>query len=211
MILHGNSLSPFVRKVLVFAAEKGVALTNKPGFGRKDPEFLALSPFGKIPAFEDEDYRLSDSTAIVHYLDAKYPDPVLIPQEARARGRAMWFDEFADTIMVAQLGPVFFQRVVAPLMGMPQDLSIADRAVADHWPRIADYLEGVIPDSGFLVEDRLTIADIAVASPFVNFDHAGIELDAGTHPRLAAWVEAIHARPSFAPIIVAERSVIKPS
>ena len=210
MILHGNSLSPFVRKVLVFAAEKDIALTNKPAFGRKDPEFLALSPFGKIPAFEDEDYRLSDSSAIVHYLEAKHPEPALIPHEPRARGQSMWFDEFADTIMVAQLGPVFFQRVVAPMMGMPQDLGLAERAVADHWPRIADYLESVIPDSGFLLEDRLTLADIAVASPFVNFDHAAIDLDAATYPRLARYVASMHARPSFAAIITKERAMLSP-
>ncbi len=210
MILHGNSLSPFVRKVMVYASEKGIALDNKPAFGRKDPEFLALSPFGKIPAFEDGDYRLADSTAIVHYLEAKYPEPALIPVEARAKGRAMWFDEFADTIMVAQLGPVFFNRVVAPMMGMPSDLALADKLVADHWPRIADYLEGVIPDSGFLVGDRLTIADIAVASPFVNFDYAGIAVDASTHPKLANWVATMLARPSFAPIIAAERAFVGP-
>ena len=68
------------------------------GFPNHTPEFLAASPFKKMPAMADGDYRLSDSTAIIHYLEAKYPEPELIPTEARARGRVIWFDEFADTM-----------------------------------------------------------------------------------------------------------------
>ena len=52
-------------------------------------------------------------------------------------------------------------------------------------PPLLDYLERVIPASGFLVEDRLTLADISVASPFANFVHIDTLPDAGRHPRLA--------------------------
>ena len=45
--------------------------------------------------------------------------------------------------------------------------------------------------SGFLVDDRLTLADIAVASPFVNFEHLGIKVDSKTHPKTAAFVEKL--------------------
>jgi glutathione S-transferase len=114
MIVHGSSLSPFVRKVMVFAAEKGLALENKAAPpGPKTPEFLAISPFGKIPAFEDGDYQLCDSSAIVHYLEAKHPEHRLIPTDPRALGRAIWFDEYADTIMFSAAAPIFFNRVVA--------------------------------------------------------------------------------------------------
>ena len=52
MKLYGNSISPFVRKVLVYAAEKGIELEVRPiAFGRPDAEFLEVSPFGKIPGF----------------------------------------------------------------------------------------------------------------------------------------------------------------
>ena len=52
---------------------------------------------------------------------------------------------------------------------------------------------------------RLTVADLAVASPFVNLEHTGWRIDAARHPKTAAYVAAIHARPSFAPIITQER------
>ena len=71
MILFGSSISPFVRKVLMFAAEKGIALESRPVSPHSDDhEFRAASPFGKIPALVDGDYTLADSTAIVSYLEA---------------------------------------------------------------------------------------------------------------------------------------------
>ena len=62
-----------------------------------------------------------------------------------------------------------------------------------------DYLEGIIPASGFLVEDRITLADIAVAAPFANLRLLDIEVDADRFPRTRAYAEAMLARPSFAP------------
>ncbi len=209
MIVHGSSLSPFVRKVMVFAAEKNIALDNaQVGPGPKSPEFLAMSPFGKIPALEDGDYQLCDSSAIVHYLEAKHSEPALIPAEARARGRAVWFDEYADTIMFAAAAPIFFNRVVMKLMGKEGDLAAADKAEAEALPPVLDYLEGVVPDSGFLVEDRLTLADVAVASPFANFGHAGVVIDAVRYPKVAAYAAAMLGRPSFAAVIGKETAFL---
>ena len=102
MKMYGALLSPFVRKVAVVLAEKGVVYPPaRGGPGNTDPEFLAVSPFAKIPAIDDEGFCLADSSAIVHYLEAKYPAPALIPSEPQALGRAVWFDEFGDTIFAA--------------------------------------------------------------------------------------------------------------
>ena len=100
MILYGSSLSPFVRKVLAFANEKGIELELQPtGFPSHSAEFLEASPFRKMPALRDGDYTLPDSSAIVHYLEAVKPEPALIPSDPKLRGKAIWFDEFSDTIM----------------------------------------------------------------------------------------------------------------
>ncbi len=209
MIVHGSSLSPFVRKVVVFAAEKGIALENKMAApGTKSPEFVAMSPFGKIPAFEDGDYKLCDSTAIVSYLEAKYPAHPLIPADAKARGKAIWFDEFADTIFVGQVGPIFFHRIVAPMMKMPNDLAAADKAEAELLPALHAYLESVIPPSGYLVGDAFSLADISVVCGLTNMDHAGALVDAARHPKLSAYKKAIQARPSFAAVIAAEKAML---
>ena len=200
MKLFGSTMSPFVRKVVAFAAEKGIELELVPvGIGDPNPEFRAASPFGKMPALADGDYGLADSSAIIHYLEAKFPDPEMIPADPKLRGRTIWFDEFADTLLFACGGKMFFNRVVAPrFLGREGDLAVADTAERDELPPLLDYLEGVIPDSGFLVDDRLTLADLAVASPFANLAHCGVKLDAGRHPKTVAYTQAILSRPSFA-------------
>lgn len=211
MILYGSTLSPFVRKVMAFAAEKDIELELKAtGFPSSDPDFCAASPFKKMPALQDGDYSLADSSAIIHYLEAKYPTPALIPAEPRARGRTIWFDEFADTILFGCGQKIFFNRVVAPVfLNRPGDLAAANTAQRDELPPILDYLEQVVPDAGgYLVGDSLTLADIAVSGPFANLEHLGIETDAKRHPRTAAYVRRILARPSFSQWIERESALL---
>ena len=209
MIVYGNSLSPFVRKVIVFAAEKGLPLEVKQvAPGGDDAAFRAMSPFGKIPALSDGDYKLCDSSAIVHYIEAKHPTPALIPAEAQDRGRAVWFDEFADTILLVPGGKIFFNRIVAKLLGRPADPAAADEAQAVELPPVLAWLETQIPASNFLVGDAFSLADIAVGSLLVNLGHANAAPDPATYPKLAAYRDAIHARPSFAAVIAAERGFL---
>lgn len=209
MIVYGASMSPYVRKVLAFAAEKGVPVENRAfAFGAPPAEFLAASPFRKMPALQDGDFSVCDSSAIVHYIEAKHPEPALIPAEPRDRARTIWFEEYADTIMVAVMTKMFFNRIVAPkFMGRPGDLAAADAAERDELPAVLDYLEANAREPGaFLVGDRLTLADIAVASPFANLRHMDLKLD--RFPRSRAWADAILARPSFAPWIAREAKLL---
>ena len=214
MILYGSSLSPFVRKVLAFAGEKGIELDLQrtgTGFGNPDAAFVAASPFRKMPALEDGDFHLADSSAIIHYLEAKYPEPALIPADPQQRGTVIWFDEFADTILAACGAKMFFNRVVSPIfIGRPGDLDVADKAQQEELPPILDYVESVAPQGeGYLVGDRLTLADIAVTSPFANLGHLGCDIDRRRYPRTCAFVERMLSRPSFAPWIEREKSMLE--
>jgi glutathione S-transferase len=198
MIVYGSSLSPFVRKVLVVIAEKGLTATHKPVFPQDgSPEFRACSPLGKIPGFQDGDFKIADSTAIVHYLERKYPVPALFPAGAEDFARAVWWDEFADTSLVASAGKVFFNLVVKKLMGAGDpDMAAVDAALTKELPPLFTYLESQI-HGPYLIGDGFSIADISVASPFVNLKVAGHPLDAAKWPKLDAYVQPILARPSF--------------
>jgi len=211
MIIFGSSLSPYVRKVLAFAGEKGIDYELQPtGFPNHSPEYLEASPFRKMPALRDGDYSLADSSAIIHYMEAKHPEPALIPTDPELRGKAIWFDEFSDTILTACGTKMFFNRIVAPrFMGREGDLAAAETAERQELPPILDYLEKVVPDAGqYLVGDGITLADIAVASPFANLAHLNCEIDASRHGRVRSWVDSILARPSFAPWIEREAAML---
>ena len=212
MILYGSSLSPFVRKVLAYASEKGIELDLQPtGIGDPNPEFRKTSPFGKMPAFSDGDFHLADSSAIIHYLEAKHPDPQLIPSDPQLRGKTIWFEEFADTILAGCGAKMFFNRIVSPLfLKRPGDLAAADAAEREELPRMLDYIESVAPeDDGYLIGDRLTLADIAVAGPFANLRHLNVAIDDQRWPKTVAFTNRILSRPSFAPWIERERGFLE--
>jgi glutathione S-transferase len=210
MIVYGSSLSPFVRKTLAFVSEKGIAVEVKPVvLGSFEPEFVACSPFRKMPGFRDGDFTISDSSAIITYLEAKFPEPALIPSDAKSRARTIWYEEFADTILVASMGKIFFNRVVAPrFLGREGDLGAAEKAEQEELPPLLSYLEQVMPASGFLVDDKITLADLAVASPFVNIQHLGITADPAKYPKTAAFVQTMMARPSLSRLIAKEQAFL---
>ena len=211
MILYGSSLSPFGRKVLAYAGEKGIELeVQATGFPNPTPEFLKASPFKKMPAFRDGDFTLPDSSAIIHYLEAKFPEPALIPADPEMRGKTIWFEEFADTILVTCGSKMFFNRVVAPrFLKRPGDEDAALQAEINELPPILDYLERTVPDDdGYLVGNRLTLADIAVAGPFANLRHMNTAIDPKRYRRTLTYVDRILARPSFAQWVERETAML---
>lgn len=212
MILYGSSMSPFVRKVIAFAGEKGIDLDVQPtGIGDPNPEFRKASPFGKMPAFADGDYYLADSSAIVHYLEARHPQPEMIPAEAKLRGQCIWFEEFADTILSGCGAKMFYNRVVAPVfLKREGDLAAADLAEREELPKVLDYLESVAPEGdGYLLGGTLTLADLAVASPFANLRHMKVKIDEDRYPKTVAYVGRILSRPSFAATIARESAFLE--
>lgn len=161
-----------------------------------------------MPGFADGDFKISDSTAIITYLEAKYPEPVMLPVDPANRARVIWFDEFADTMLTAAGGAIFFNRIASSkFLGKPGDEALAAKGEADMGP-LCDYLERIIPASGYLVGDTLTLADISVASPFANVAHARYLVDAAAYPKLTAYLAAIHGRPSMADWIRRERKIL---
>jgi glutathione S-transferase len=208
--IFGFPLSPFVRKVHVAAAEKGVAIETVL-FHPSDPpaDFLAASPFRKIPALKDGDFTLADSTAIVTYLEAKHPSPALLPADPRARGKAIWFEEFADTILTPAGGKIVFNRFVGPkFMGLTGDEEAALQGEKDLDPILA-YLESNAPADGWLTGGDYSIGDIAVASTLKTLGYVGFAPDAAKHPATAAWYERVTARPAWQDVLAREKQILE--
>lgn len=199
MIVYGSSLSPFVFKVLVAGAEKSMPLDlHEVQLRDTDPVFREASPFGKMPGFRDGDFAISDSSAIITYLDALQPKHSLLPTDPRNRARAVWFDEFADTILADGTLKVFFNRWVAPFRHEQGDLAVAELAERELLPSAFEYLEGVLQAFGeYLVGGTLTLADIAVGAQFVTLDYMGLLPPSARWPRLNTYVTTVMARPTF--------------
>ncbi len=121
----------------------------------------------------------------------------------------MWLEEYADSDLAAAIGVGIFQPMVFPRMqGKEPDEEKALDTLNNRMPPFFDYLEAQIGDREFLVEDRFSIADIAVATSFVNMAHAGLAPDAKKWPQLTHFLERVHARDSFAECIAGERKML---
>lgn len=211
-VILGAPLSPFVRKVRVYCAEKGIGYDLEPINPFSPPEnWREISPLGRIPVLalvDDDGSRryLPDSSVICAFLEQMHPEPVLIPADPIHRGDVLWFEEYADSELAACIGGGIFQPVVlARLLGREPDVAKARDTIDHALPKLMDYLEGQLGDREFFVGDRLTLADISVATSFVNMAHAGFEPDAGRWPEMARFLKAMHGRDSFAACIEEER------
>jgi glutathione S-transferase len=193
----GSFVSPYVRKVLACCELKGIAYEVDPitpFFG--NDEFSRLSPLRRIPVLIDGGTVLCDSSVICAYLDEAYGGYPLLPEGPRDRARARWLEEYADT----RLGDLFiwglfYQKVVRRLVWQEEADRERVRKVLDaEAPAALDYLDGELPDAGFLF-GPLGLADIALASFFVNAGYAGFAPDAGRWPKVARFVDAVLAEP----------------
>jgi glutathione S-transferase len=200
LLVVGNYLSPYVRKVLACLELKGVAYEVDPltpFFG--DDEFERLSPLRRIPVLIDGEVSLCDSSVICAYLDERFPDRPLLPPGVADRARARWLEEFADS----RLGDVLIWRMVYPLLigptvfGEARDPELAARNQAEDVPQVLDYLEGQLPADGWLFDD-IGLADVAIAAFFRSAEMVRFRIDAERWPRAAGFVARVLDHPALA-------------
>ena len=196
MKLYGVCLSPFVRKVAVVLNLKGIDYEREDSF----PHTLdrAISPLGKVPALVDGELAIADSSVICEYLEEHYPAVRTLPQSTAERARSRWLEEYGDSKLIELLGlGIFFERVVKKLIGAGEsDESKVQNTIDKLLPPALDYLESQVPAAGFLFGAAPGIADISVATHFINASYAGYEVDAARWPRTAAFVDRVKAVPA---------------
>ena len=207
--LFGANPSPFVRKVKVVLAEKGLSFDQE----QTSPfppsaEFKKISPLGRIPAFQDGDKTLADSSIISAYLERTHPQPSLYPTDPYGNARALWFEEYGDSGLSPIIGgKMFFNKVVGPLlMKLPFDEALFRKAEQEELPPMFSYLEGELKGD-FIVGNSFTIGDISLGSQFVSLTLSGVTPDAAKWPKLSAYLGRIHSRPSFKPLIEGDKKM----
>ena len=207
--LHGAPLSPYVRKVRIALAEKGVDYTLNPVIPFDPPDdFKKISPLGKIPVYTtSEGQNIPDSSVIIAYLERSVSDNPLYPADNSDFAKALFIEEYCDTVVVEATGPVFFQRLITPLlMGGTPDETIVAEALNEKLPPRLSYLNEQIGSNDYFVGNRFSVADLAITSPFVNLMHGKEEVDAGQYPNLRRYLDNMMSRPTIAPLIEEERA-----
>ncbi len=139
----------------------------------KEPDFLTINPFGKVPAIEENGYRLWESGAILLYLSEKY-DTSLTTPEHRAT-IAQWVI-FAN----ATLGPGVFVEATR------------DREM----PRLLAPLNEIFDRQPFLLGDQLSAADVAVGS-MLAYMPLLLKIGFDDYPAIGNYLKRIAERPAF--------------
>jgi glutathione S-transferase len=204
--IYGVPLSIHVRKVIVTALEKRLEHQVETVFPFDPPPgWRELSPTGKIPALKHGDLTLADSSVIVAYLEKRFPERPLTPTDPVHYARALWFEEYVDSQIAPDVIALFKQKVLGPMVHkVPTDEDVVRRLLDDDLPPKLDYLEAAL-HGDYLVDGRLSVADITLASDLTVFHYLGCRLDAVRHPNLLAHFQRMLQRDSFQAALAAEQ------
>ena len=174
------------------------AFVNLRDGAQKEPGYLAKNPQGLIPAFEtDKGEVLSQSLAIIEYLDETHPQPPLLPADplGRARVRAM------AQVVACEMHPLNNLGILKYLKGpLGQDQEAID-AWYQHWiARGFSSLEAMVSkfggDDGFCYGQAITLADVCLVPQMWNARR--FECDLAPYPRLVAIDTRLQAIEAFA-------------
>jgi glutathione S-transferase len=198
--LYGAPASVFVRKPRILLQEKRIEFISDPInlYEYVNSEFQEASPLNKIPALKDDAYTLADSSAICAYIERKYPYPRFYPEDPQEYGKALWYEEYADTILFQAIAPCYYQTVLVPLYRHREpDKNAIHTAINDQLPSVANYLESQIMNKYFFVGNQFSIANVAIVSMFMNMHYSGFKLDSTAWPYLSQYLQRQFERESF--------------
>jgi glutathione S-transferase len=149
------------------------------------PAYLAVNPNGMVPALVDGKRTVLESNCILIYL-------------AEKAGSDLWSDEHRIEILqwmfweqshfMFATGTLFFQKLLKPMMGQESDEARIEEAEAK-FNRHARALDDHLKDTRWLVADRMTLADLAVAAELTYADACGLPMD--DFPNIQRWYAAI--------------------
>lgn len=160
--------------------------------GEKSAQFLAVNPNGRVPAIDDDGFKLFESLAINLYL-AKKHDKGLAPKDLKEDALAMQWSLWVMTeVEKSLLNAMFFTRGI---MGNPKDPDKAAAYVAELQKPLA-VLDASLAGKQFLMGNRFTVADLNVAA--VLSWAPGAKLDLSAFTNLSAWLTRCLSRPAMA-------------
>ena len=169
------------------------------------PELRAIHPLGKSPVVTDNGVTLAESGAIVEYLADRYGEGRLLaaPGTPERMRQTYWLHYAEGSAMPPLLLKLVFRRIERaplPFFARPIARSIArktqngfvDPQIATH----LDYMEGELGKAAWFGGDAFSVADIQLSFPLEAAAARG-GLTAERWPRLAAFLERIHAMPGY--------------
>ncbi len=192
--LYDFKSSPNCQRVKVVLAEKNlpyeivsVDLTKKE---QKNPDYLKMNPYGKVPVLTDDSTVLYESLIINEYLEEKYPATSLLPKDPAKKAKARILTDYG---MAHFDSP--YQKLRMELMKEAKEQSqpIIDGAKAD-LKKLLQRFEDELGEQQYLLGD-FSLVDANLIPRFTRLEGFGILPDPSL-PRLGKYMERMKARPS---------------
>ncbi|MFV3291173.1 glutathione S-transferase family protein [Pseudomonas sp. NY11955] len=156
----------------------------------KQPEFLALNPFGQVPVIDDNGTVIADSNAILVYLAKKYDNGTWLPEEPAAAARVQrWLSVAA--------GPLAFGPAAARLVTVFGASFNTDEVIA-RAHTLLKVIDAELANRSFLAGDTATIADIANYSYIAHAPEGNVSLE--PYANVRNWLARIETLPGFVPM-----------
>jgi glutathione S-transferase len=193
MKLYTNPLSTFARRVDIALREKNIecerVIVDMAKREQRSDAYMKLHPYGRVPTLVDGDFVLPESTPILEYLEHQYPEPALVPPDAKGRALVALHIKLCDLELA---GPnyttVFSKRFVPREKWRVDEMERAKKPTERHLKVLGQALDG----KDFLVADRFTLAEVCYI-PFLYFIDL---LDVEVPDSVRRWSKALSARPS---------------
>ncbi len=188
MILYNDATSPFGRKVMIAAIERGLPVTEEFVDLGAAEHIDRFNPLRQIPVLVTAAGQgVYDSDTILHYFDELGLVPPLVPPDRRVE--TLTRCSLANGLMEATLTRLLETRK-APESRSPAFIELREARIA----RVVAALEGQCERfaGGPIAADQITVA---TALGYLDFRYSR-DWRTGA-PRLAAWYETMAARPSF--------------
>ncbi|MEP3888884.1 MAG: glutathione S-transferase family protein [Hellea sp.] len=153
---------------------------------QSSPEYLAVNPFGKVPALKEGDFTLAESAAIMRYM-ARKEGSALYPNEPQAQAKVDQWMDYVNHHIRTNVGKVHFNRTLAAMIGAEVDeksLADGERFLSANFPAI----ESCLSQQPFLCGGAMTLADIALVAALEPSDMS--KIDMSDYPSLTKWLTA---------------------
>ena len=156
----------------------------------KQPDFLALNPFGQVPVIDDNGTVIADSNAILVYLAKKYGNGTWLPEEPAAAARVQrWLSVAA--------GPLAFGPAAARLVTV-FGASFNTDEVIGRAHTLLKVIDTELATTPFLAGSTPTIADIANYSYIAHAPEGNVSLE--PYANVRSWLARIESLPGFVPM-----------
>ncbi|MGB3042248.1 MAG: glutathione S-transferase family protein [Xanthobacteraceae bacterium] len=158
----------------------------------KTADYLLINPNGKVPLLDDGDFRLWESHAIIQYLADKRGDNSLYPGSVQARAdvnRWLFWSAYHFTPAVGFISRERVSKKMVGGVGAPDPAEVARGEAL--LSAAAEVLDSHLASRQWIAQERLTLADLAIASPLMHMEAA--QLPVGKYRHMQRWFAQVRA------------------